>query len=73
MHSVQEVLLVDGTVVIRVKVFERLLQISDFLRVELSSHVELGLVQRSDTDTGDGRDSLALDIRQLQASQVLRD
>jgi hypothetical protein len=71
LHGLEKILLVDGTVVVRVEVLERLLQVLDFLGIELSSHVELGLVQRSDTDTSDGGDGLALDVGKLQASQVL--
>lgn len=72
LHGVQEILLVDGTVVIAVQVLERLLEVPDLLGIELSSLVKLSLVQRSDTDSGNGGDGLVLNIRQLQASQMLQ-
>lgn len=71
LHGVDKIVLINVAVVISVEVLERLLQVLDFLGVELSSHVELGLIQRSDTDTSDGRDGFALDVGELQASQVL--
>lgn len=71
LHGGDKILLVDVAVVISVEVLERLLQVLDFLGVELGPHVELGLIQRSDTDTSDSGNGFALDVGELQASQVL--
>jgi hypothetical protein len=55
----------------KVQGFERILQLLDLIRGELGSHVKLRLVQRSDTGTGDGWDSLVSDISKLETLQVL--